>query len=110
MQVVRCVSCDGFGWTDDDFADIPTDCDWCDGVGYVYRDAAGVDHKIPAADYGRLANDLEALEQARLRELGYTGEAKKPWDQAIRQGTQGGANPYQTPPRVEETPSDDLPE
>lgn len=106
MQIIRCISCDGFGWLDDDETDATSDCDWCAGVGYVYRDAAQMDHKIPAADYGRVADTLEQLEHTRLREMGYQGSAKKPWEQAIRQNTQGGENPYTTPPTVEELASD----
>lgn len=83
MQIVRCVSCDGYGWFEED--GVAADCDWCGGAGYVYRDARGVDHKIPAADYGKVADILEKLETERLRELGYTGSAKKPWEQAVRQ-------------------------
>jgi hypothetical protein len=55
------------------------DCDWCDGVGYVYREAGDVHRRIPAADYGRVADILERLETERLREIGYTGESKRPW-------------------------------
>lgn len=95
MDIVRCVSCDGYGWFEDDFGASTVDCDWCDGVGYVYRDAQGVDHKIPPSDYGRVSARLEALEEQRLRELGYSGQAKKPWEQEIRKGTQGGVNPYE---------------
>ncbi|HLV34835.1 MAG TPA: hypothetical protein VKY59_06975 [Spirillospora sp.] len=83
MQIVRCVSCDGYGWFEED--GVTEDCDWCGGAGYVYRDARGVDHKIPEADYGKVADILEKLEAERLRELGYTGAAKKPWEQAARQ-------------------------
>lgn len=84
MDVVRCISCDGYGWFEDDFTGEPTDCDWCNGTGYVYRDAEGVDHKIPQADYGKVADSLEKLEAQRLREMGYTGEAKHPKNQDIR--------------------------
>jgi hypothetical protein len=110
MHIVRCVSCDGFGWVEDDEISGVVECDWCAGVGYVYRDNGGLDHKIPPADYGRVADRLEQLEQVRLREMGYQGSAKKPWEQTIRQGTQGGENPYATPPGVEETLRDDLSE
>jgi hypothetical protein len=27
--------------------------------------------------------------------MGFSGEAKKPWQQSIRKGTKGGINPYQ---------------
>jgi hypothetical protein len=94
MQVVRCVSCDGYGWFEDELSLEVEDCDWCVGVGYVYRDEQGADHKIPPLDWGKLAATLEQLEQERLNEMGYSGEAKKPWEQDIRHGTQGGVNPY----------------
>lgn len=84
MQIVRCVSCDGFGWFEDDDGEVQ-DCDWCDGIGYVYRDANGLDRRIPANDYETVATQLEALETERMREIGYSGEAKKPWEQKIRQ-------------------------
>lgn len=83
LDVVRCASCDGYGWLDDEESGV-VDCDWCAGVGYVYRDEQGIDRRIPASDYEALAETLEALETERLRELGYTGSAKKPWQQAIR--------------------------
>jgi hypothetical protein len=94
--IIRCPSCDGYGWFDDAFTGESADCDWCDGVGYVYRDASHVDRPIPADDLRRddVSERLEALETDRLRDIGYTGEAKKPWQQDIRAGTQGGLNPY----------------
>jgi hypothetical protein len=82
MQIVRCVSCDGYGWLDDDEGEV--DCDWCGGVGYIYRDNQGIDRHIPASDYAAVAETLEAMETQRLREMGYSGSAKKPWQQAIR--------------------------
>lgn len=82
-EIVRCNSCDGYGWYEDPFTGESGDCDWCDGVGYVYR-IDGVDKKIPKAEYGAVADKLEQLEEARMRELGYTGDAKHPKDQAIR--------------------------
>lgn len=84
MEIVRCVSCEGYGWYSDEDDGQVTDCDWCGGAGYTYRDARGVDHKIPEADYGKVADKLETLEVERLREIGYTGEAKKPWEQEVR--------------------------
>lgn len=78
--LVRCPSCDGYGWLDDDEAE----CGWCRGAGYVYRDARGTDRVIPPGDYGAVAGALETLERARLAELGYSGGPKKPWEQAIR--------------------------
>ena len=83
MEIVRCISCEGYGWFEEDDGST-SDCDWCGGAGYVYRDSGGVDHPIPTADYGRVAATLEQLEIQRLRELGYTGQPKKPWEQAIR--------------------------
>jgi hypothetical protein len=94
MEIVRCPSCDGFGWQEDEFNAESADCDWCAGVGYVYRDAQGIDHIIPATDYAQFNAQLEQLEQERLHEMGYSGQAKKPWEQEIRRGTQGGENPY----------------
>jgi hypothetical protein len=94
VNPVRCISCDGFGWLEDEFTGEQSDCDWCGGAGYVYRDAQGVDHKIPPADYARISAVLEILEEERLREMGYSGQAKKPWEQDVRKGTQGGENPY----------------
>ncbi len=84
MDIVQCVSCDGYGWVTDEFTGKNEDCDWCTGNGYVYRDANGVDHKIPEADYGQVADQLESLEQRRMRDMGYTGSAVHPSDQAVR--------------------------
>lgn len=94
-RIVRCVSCEGFGWFEDDFSGEAEDCDWCAGAGYVYRDAAGHDAPIPIADYAAVAAELERLELERLREMGYQGGARKPWQQAIRKDTHLGRNPYQ---------------
>lgn len=82
MDIIRCTSCDGYGWFDDE--DGAPECAWCGGVGYVYRDVNGVDRRIPAGDFEQVADRLEALERDRLRDLGYTGEAKRPWEQAVR--------------------------
>ena len=83
-EIVRCVSCEGYGWFEEvDGSSV--DCDWCGGTGYVYRDENNVDRKIPESDYGKVASTLERLEAQRLHDMGYTGEAKKPWEQAIRQ-------------------------
>lgn len=90
-----CPSCEGIGWFEDEISGVVADCDWCGGVGYVYRDAHGIDSRIPAHEWGQLAAQLETLEQERLREMGYTGSAKKPWEQDIRDGTRGGQNPYE---------------
>ena len=84
MDIVRCVSCDGYGWFEDDDGEAQ-DCDWCGGIGYVYRAADGLDSRIPPEDYEKVSAQLETLETQRLRDLGYTGEAKKPWEQKIRQ-------------------------
>ncbi len=98
MLIVRCVNCDGFGWIDADDDPLEdggeVECRWCGGIGYVYRGDDGIDRRIPESDYDARAAELEALEIERLRELGYTGTAKKPWEQTIRQGTRGGANPH----------------
>ncbi|MCC6614424.1 MAG: hypothetical protein IT320_13165 [Anaerolineae bacterium] len=83
-QPVRCPSCEGYGWISDVFGD-EGECDWCQGIGYVCRDEQGTDHPIPVDQLGAMMETLEALESERLRELGYTGQAKKPWEQAIRQ-------------------------
>ena len=92
--IIRCASCDGYGWFEGDLMDEPGDCDWCAGAGYVYHQA-GRDAIIPKADYAAIADELEALELQRLRELGYQGRAKKPWQQSIRKDTRLGADPYQ---------------
>lgn len=81
--LVRCPSCDGYGWLEDDDGST-ADCGWCAGAGYVYRNGQGVDRVIPEGDFGRVAGALEMLERERLRELGYSGGPKKPWEQAIR--------------------------
>jgi hypothetical protein len=85
MNILRCTSCDGYGWLTDEFTGETEDCDWCGGTGYVYQDEHGIDHRIPKADYGRIADTLERLEAERLRELGYSGSAKHPDEQAVRQ-------------------------
>ena len=84
VTIVECISCDGYGWLEDDDGQT-VDCTWCGGIGYVYRDAHGHDRRIPEADFGAAGAQLEALESERLRRMGYTGAAKKPWEQAIRQ-------------------------
>lgn len=89
-EIVRCVSCEGFGWFEDEFSGEAVDCDWCGGVGYAYRDANGVDRRIPPEDYGKVADTLEKLELQRMREMGYKGDAKKPWEQAVRKDTRLG--------------------
>lgn len=83
-RIIRCLSCSGYAWIEDDDGQV-VDCDWCGGVGYVYRDDDDIDHRIPEADYPHVADILEKLEVERMREIGYTGEAKKPWEQAVRQ-------------------------
>lgn len=98
MIVARCASCEGYGWFEDGFDGEVEDCDWCRGLGYVYRDASGGDSPIPAADYGKLAEELERLEAERMRDLGYLGEARKPWQQAIRKNTALGNDPYASDP------------
>jgi hypothetical protein len=84
LKIVRCLSCDGYGWFEDEFSGAVNDCDWCRGVGYVYRDPHGIDHKIPEAHYGAVADQLEQLEQNRMHDLGYQGTAKHPDEQPIR--------------------------
>jgi hypothetical protein len=95
--IIRCISCAGYGWLEDDFSGVAADCDWCAGIGYVYRDAAGIDERIPLGDLQKadVSDKLEALESERMRAIGYSGAAKKPWQQDIRRGTQGGVNPYE---------------
>ncbi|NWF68573.1 MAG: hypothetical protein HXY40_05765 [Chloroflexi bacterium] len=83
MEIARCESCNGYGWVEDEFTGETGDCDWCKGTGYVYREN-GIDRPIPESDYGKVADTLERLEEARMREIGYSGQAKKPWEQAIR--------------------------
>lgn len=82
--IVSCPSCEGYGWFEDEIVGEVEDCDWCTGVGYIYRDANGIDSPIPASDWGRVADQLEKLEAQRLQDMGYTGSAKKPWEQAAR--------------------------
>ena len=82
MEIVRCVSCNGYGWLEENGT--AEACDWCGGVGYVYRDAQMVDHHIPERDDTLIAGKLEELEAQRMRELGYTGQARHPDQQPIR--------------------------
>lgn len=77
-RLAPCPSCEGYGWFEDELSGEVGDCDWCQGCGYVYRDARGVDRPIPPGDYARVAAELERLEAERLRKLGYTGSAKRP--------------------------------
>lgn len=83
QKIVECISCEGYGWLEEDGQ--TSDCSWCGGIGYVYRDAHGHDRRIPEADYSALAEQLEALEAERMQRMGYSGTARKPWEQAIRQ-------------------------
>jgi hypothetical protein len=102
MKIVRCVSCEGYGWFTDEFTGETADCDWCGGVGYVYQEE-GVDRRIPESDFGRVADTLEKLDVERMREMGYKGEPKKPWEQAVRRGTSlGEQKPPQTLPDEDE--------
>jgi hypothetical protein len=96
MKIVRCLSCNGYGWHEEDDSGGSPICGWCDGVGYVYRDTQGIDHAIPSADFEQISDTLEALETERMHEIGYRGEARKPWEQAIRKGTKGGIKPEST--------------
>ncbi|MCA9912800.1 MAG: hypothetical protein KC496_05610, partial [Anaerolineae bacterium] len=97
MHIVRCISCDGYGWLEDEFTGETEDCDWCGGIGYVYRLQDGTDQKIPQSELqdAMISRELERLEKDRMQEMGYQGSAKKPWEQDIRRGTQGGINPYE---------------
>lgn len=83
--IVQCPSCEGYGWFNDEFDDSVVDCDWCNGTGYVYRDENNIDHRIPPEDYGKVAEILENLEQNRLQDMGYSGQAKHPNEQEVRQ-------------------------
>lgn len=85
--IVICPSCEGYAWLEDENGQT-VDCDWCGGVGYVYRNEHSIDRRIPEADYGKVADRLEKMEIQRMRKLGYSGEAKKPWEQAIRKRDQ----------------------
>ena len=80
-SLAPCPSCEGYGWFEDELDGSVADCDWCQGCGYVYRDAQGVDRPIPEAEYARVAAELERLEAERLRRLGYTGSAKRPGEE-----------------------------
>lgn len=79
----RCISCDGYGWIEDDEAGV-IDCPWCAGVGYVYHGEDQIDRRIPPEDWDAVSETLERLEHERLREMGYSGTARKPWEQEIR--------------------------
>lgn len=86
---MRCTACDGYGWVEEEADDFGgeaegIECKWCGGIGYVYRDEKGVSRRIPPEDYATQAETLERLELERLREIGYTGQAKQPWQQQIR--------------------------
>ncbi|NJO83578.1 MAG: hypothetical protein HC828_12680 [Blastochloris sp.] len=50
----------------------------------MYRDSHKIDRPIAPSDFEAVHDTLEHLEAERLREMGYTGDAKKPWEQAIR--------------------------
>ena len=47
----------------------------------MYQLENGAQQQIPNSDYGKVADQLELLEQERMRELGYKGAAKPPWEQ-----------------------------
>lgn len=89
IDIIQCPSCEGYGWQGDETGE-PEYCDWCGGVGYVYLDMNGINHPIPQADWEAVGARLEQLEAERLRRMGYTGEAKKPWEQAVRRGDSQG--------------------
>ncbi len=86
FEIVRCASCDGYGWFDE--GGLTEECDWCGGIGYVYRDLSGIDHRIPEEDYPKVSDTLERLEEERLHGLGYSGTAKHPDEQAARRPDQ----------------------
>jgi hypothetical protein len=96
-KIIRCISCDGFGWFEDDFTGDVQECDWCGGVGYVYKNENETHTHIPKTDFETVADELERLEIERLHQLGYQGQAKKPWQQDIRKNTNLGQNPYDEP-------------
>jgi hypothetical protein len=83
-KIVRCLSCEGYGWYEDEFTSETTDCDWCDGVGYVYRDAQNIDHKIPLEDLKQpdISAQLELLEGERLRKA----SASRAFARSVRMG------------------------
>ncbi|MBK8027737.1 MAG: hypothetical protein IPK19_41740 [Chloroflexi bacterium] len=91
-KIARCAVCDGYGWieADPDAIGDPDDesdgseCMWCGGIGYVFQNERGVSRRIPSDLLAIHSETLEQLELARLREIGYSGEAKKPWQQQIR--------------------------
>ncbi len=86
MEIVRCVSCDGYGWLEEN--GMVEECDWCGSIGYVFRDAQRIDHQITEPNDPVIAEKLESLERQRMRELGYTGEARHPAEQQIRRRKQ----------------------
>jgi hypothetical protein len=92
--VAPCPSCEGYGWLEGATPSESETCEWCAGVGYVYRSASGIDSAIPRADFAAVAAAIEALEAERMRALGYTGAAKRPWEQDVRAGTAGGQDPH----------------
>ena len=102
QTITRCPSCDGYGWMSDETSGKDIACSWCAGNGYVYRDQNHIDHVIPDSDYAKVAEELETLELERLRDMGYSGNAKKPWYQEIRQGrnllNQGDDSVFEEPP------------
>ncbi len=81
INLAPCPSCEGYGWFEDELSGSVSDCEWCSGCGYVYRDASGVDRPIPPQDYAKVAAELERLEAERLKKLGYTGQAKRPGEE-----------------------------
>jgi len=93
QTIARCPSCEGYGWYEDELDGQTVECAWCAGVGYVYLLPDNVQRRIPPKDYPTVADTLEALERERMREMGYTGEAKPPWEQDVRRGTRGGLHP-----------------
>ncbi|MBL8133602.1 MAG: hypothetical protein JNL42_17195 [Anaerolineae bacterium] len=88
----RCAACDGYGWVEQDAddamgvaeGDAGSECAWCGGIGYVLQDERGVSRRIPEDQLAAHSETLERLELERLRQIGYSGEARKPWQQQIR--------------------------
>ena len=75
-SLAPCPSCEGYGWFESELDGSVADCDWCQGCGYVYRDAQGVDRAIPPEEYSRVAAELERLEAERSAQAGVYGECE----------------------------------
>lgn len=81
IEIIRCPSCEGYGWAEDALEGTAGECDWCAGIGYVAREN-DLDRALrpDEAEDPAIAARLEQLEAERLRGLGYTGQASKPWE------------------------------